>query len=81
MEQRGVQLESDALDNIVAAQQRPMTGAAGTGRAYSYTEYFTRATWDKTLPPIGQVQIIPDRCLSLAEEQEKPRLYLVPPHR
>lgn len=52
--EREIQMEPDAIDNIAAAQR---SAQAGTGRAYSYTEYFTRAAWDKSMPPIDQVQI------------------------
>lgn len=52
--ERGIEIEADAIGNIAAAQRGPF---AAHQRAYSYTEYFTRATWDKTMPPIDQVQI------------------------
>lgn len=52
--EREIQMEPNAIANIAAVQRGPY---ARHLRAYSYAEYFGRAAWDKTMPPIDQVQI------------------------
>lgn len=54
----GILMDHDFLSNIKAVQAKPLTGPAGSGRAYTYTEYFTTASRDTNMPPIDQVQII-----------------------
>ena len=51
-------MNHDFIENIRAAQNKPMDGPPGSGRGFSYTEYFGRAAWDKNMPPIEKIQIV-----------------------
>ncbi len=64
-------MNHDFIVNIRAAQERPMTGPVGSGRAYTYREYFGKAAWVKDMPPIDQVQIIPDDLACFNIEKTK----------